>query len=159
MAELKEKLTLKNIVYLVISFMIIGGGATTAVIKLDYVGRDLCGNSMIWENITDIYYHNETFPAIARYYCQSDAIISKQECAALNNTINTDGCKWGGKLSSSKRSLYEVLDPELPKDKDKPKGTVNATEIMKKYCKSKKGKIKKCYIDESLVTYPIEVIS
>jgi len=76
-----------------------------------YDGKDLCTNSGVWDNVTDIVYFNDTFPAIARYYCNTETDMTKNDCLHLDRLINSPGCKWGGKTSSTGRTLYVMIDP------------------------------------------------
>jgi len=148
----------------------------TAYFTPEYVERDLCADKNIWENVTEIVFYNETFPSIARYYCNTETDISKQDCFNQDRLINTDGCKWAGRLSGTKRSAYIINDPPLVVDgKKKPTDTINKTKLDNKYCKkggtneiggisstgamigTRKSSCINIKIDESIISYPIEV--
>ncbi len=81
-----------------------------------YVGSDRCQSGGVygtWENVTEQIYFNDSFPAIARYYCGIETSMSQEECLYSNKLVNVPGCKWGGRTSKSKKTLYVIEDPEL----------------------------------------------
>ncbi len=82
-----------------------------------YVSTDYCyvgGSYGLWEPTGEHIYFNDSFPAIGRYWCAKEAKVTKEECAVVDKMLNPDGCKWGGKLSTSKKMLYVMEDPEIP---------------------------------------------
>ncbi|MCK9370475.1 hypothetical protein M0R04_11245 [Candidatus Dojkabacteria bacterium] len=92
-------------------FMVIGAAYFYPI----YTETDTCvlsGSYGTWENVTEKVYFNSSFPAIARYYCAKEAKITKEECLLQDKLINSDGCKWGGKVGGTTR-LYVMVDPEV----------------------------------------------
>lgn len=96
-------------------------GIGTAAFYPQYFGTDRCqagGVYGTWEPVTELVYFNDTFPAIGRYYCSIETELTSAECLLLDKLLNADGCKWGGKTSKSKKTLYVMIDPPLPGELD-----------------------------------------
>ena len=103
---------------IVIVFALIGSAAFYPY----YIGTDRCqsdGEYGTWEAVTELVWFDDEFPAIGRYYCSIETNLTAEECLYSEKLLNYDGCKWGGKTSKSKKTLYVMEDPPLEEELEK----------------------------------------
>jgi len=113
MANAKDPKVIGGLI--VIVFAIIGSAAFFPY----YVGTDRCqsdGKYGTWEPVTELVWFDDEFPAIGRYYCYIESELTEEECLYSDKLLNYDGCKWGGKTSKSKKTLYVMEDPPLEEE-------------------------------------------